>query len=130
MEISSQGHGAKAVAPDNGQVSSEPVAQETSSRYFRTLVGQTLTARTPQGVEIELRLDALNLPGLDSSNAIEPGDSFALRFSGPADHLLPPSIAELTPSGAEPMEIFVVPLGPRHGYMEYEAVFNRATPIS
>jgi len=132
MEVLPHGHSRQAVVIDDSQsAGSEPVGQESSARYFRTLIGQTLATRTPQGVEVELRLDAVNLPRLDASkNGIEPGDSFALRFSGPAEHVLPPAIAKLTPSGAEPMEIFVVPLGPREGCMEYEAVFNRAMPMN
>ena len=131
MEILPHGYSAQAVAADDSQaISSPPVVQESSGRYFRTLICQTLTACTPEGVTVELRLDAVNLLGPNGSmNGIEPGDSFALQFSGPREHVLPPAIAELTPSGAQPMEIFVVPVGPREGRMEYEAVFNRATPI-
>ena len=132
MEILPHGHSTQAVATDDSRgVSSSPVVQESSGRYFRTLVGQTLTARTPEGATVELRLDAVSLLGLNgSTNGVDPGDSFALRFSGPTENVLPPAIAELTPSDAEPMEMFLVPLGPRDGCMEYEAVFNRATPMS
>jgi len=132
MEILPYGHSSQVVVTDASQVaSSVPVEQESSGRYFRSLVGQTLAARTPEGLTVELRLDAVNALGPNNAtNGIDPGDSFALRFSGPSEHVLPPAIAELTPRGAEPMEIFVVPLGPRNGCMEYEAVFNRATPIS
>jgi ribosomal protein S18 acetylase RimI-like enzyme len=132
MEILPDGPGAQGVAAADAEVaSSVPVAQESTGRYFRTLVGQMLTARTPDGLTVELRLDSVNSLGPSASmNGIDPGDSFALRFSGPREHVLPPAMAELTPSGARPMEIFLVPLGPRDGFMDYEAVFNRATPTS
>jgi hypothetical protein len=53
------------------------------------------------------------------------GDSFVLAFRGPLSPVLPSAIAELTPPSAAPMDIFLVPLGPRDGIMQYEAVFNR-----
>jgi ribosomal protein S18 acetylase RimI-like enzyme len=129
MEILPHGQSSQGVATDDSQVvSSAPVEQESSGRYFRTLVGQTLMARTPEGVAVELRLDAVNLlcPGAPP-RGVEPGDSFRLLFFGPREPVLPHAEAEFIPSGAKPMWIFVTPLGIKDGLMEYEAIFNRAT---
>jgi ribosomal protein S18 acetylase RimI-like enzyme len=109
--------------------SSAPVEQESSGAYFRTLLGQTMIARTAQGVAVELRLNAVDpLFQGQSQRGIEPGDSFRLLFFGPREVVLPQASTEITPPGAEPMEIFLIPMGVKNGSMEYEAVFNRAMP--
>ncbi len=58
--------------------------------------------------------------------------SYSLIFDGPADRLLPQSIYSLrlcTEDSHEPLAeedrvVFLVPVGPKEGSMQYEAVFN------
>jgi GNAT superfamily N-acetyltransferase len=104
----------------------EPVEQGMTGRYFLTLVGQTLHARGHDGSMAELVLEsvtALDRSKRQTGRSI--GDSFVLAFSGPLSPVLPSAIVEMTPPSTTPMEIFLVPLGPRDGTMQYEAVFNR-----
>jgi hypothetical protein len=51
---------------------------------------------------------------------------FSAYFRGPGRPILPQQIYKLTHDGMEPLEIFLVPVGPdpKLGGMLYEAVFN------
>jgi GNAT superfamily N-acetyltransferase len=104
----------------------EFVEQGDSAMYFRTLLGQTLVARSQDGVTADLVLESIvALDRHKRQPGIEIGDSFVLAFRGPLSPVLPSATVELTPPSAEPMAIFIVPLGPQDGAMQYEAIFNR-----
>ena len=108
----------------------EPVEQGLTGRYFRTLIGETVTARSSDGTVAQLVLeDVHSLKAPTKGAIVEVGDSFVLRFSGPVSPVLPSAEVLLTPPNAAPMDIFLVPLGPRDGVMKYEAVFNRMKTI-
>lgn len=103
----------------------EPVvAQEMSSAYFRTLEGHTLQARAGH-VTSALVLDTVQTLRI-AANAQTAGDSFVLRFSGPAETALPTATVEITPPGSSSMEIFLTPTAAFDGRVQYEAVFNRS----
>ncbi len=54
------------------------------------------------------------------------GRSFALRFDGPAEPLLPQQIHELLHPDQGPLQLFLVPVvGARPGRLLYEAIFSR-----
>jgi GNAT superfamily N-acetyltransferase len=116
-------------AAEESPLSSElvgPVEQGLTGRYFRTLVGQRMTGRGDDGTIVQLVLEAVHL--LRSSKrgaAVESGDSFVLSFSGPSSPMLGSAEATITPANADPMGIFLVPLGISDGTAKYEAVFNR-----
>lgn len=52
-------------------------------------------------------------------------ESFSLLFRGPMTPLLPQATYRLHHQKLGPIDIFLVPLGPEDGEMQYEAVFNR-----
>jgi hypothetical protein len=52
-------------------------------------------------------------------------ESFSLLFRGPLIPLLPQRTYRLEHEQLGPQELFLVPVGPRDGTMQYEAVFNR-----
>ena len=51
-------------------------------------------------------------------------NAFSLRFLGPLRPILPQAIYRLENAAMDPLEIFLVPLGPHQGGMRYEAVFT------
>ena len=77
-----------------------------------------LVGDEPASIEIEL----VEITRLD---APEPRP-FSLTFRGPLAPLLPQSIHRLEVEGAEPFDLFLVPLGPdrERAHQLYEAVFN------
>lgn len=111
----------QAVAPP----SSSDLVPDTSSVYFRSLLGCELTARhnTLTVPLILRRVEAIALP----KGSVARGDSFTLTFTGPLEPILPCDSINLTPAQGDPLEIFLSPTGPEAGSMMYEAVFNRAT---
>ena len=60
----------------------------------------------------------------------EPGEeddfrqAFSLIFTGPADPILEQQIFELHHPEFNTLSLFLVPLGPKKGQMQYEAVFT------
>ncbi len=101
-----------------------PVDQDYTAPYFRSILHQTCTAQHPSGPTVPLLLTAVDtLPGQASLS-----DSFVLTFTGPLTPLLPDQTLLLTPPTAQPMAIFLVPTGPEHGLMHYQAIFNRELP--
>ena len=57
-------------------------------------------------------------PGGGSRNA------FSLRFFGPLAPILPQAIYPLQNAALGTLDIFLVPLGPKDGFMRYEAIFT------
>jgi hypothetical protein len=52
-------------------------------------------------------------------------DTFSLVFLGPMSPFLPQGIYRLTHEKFGDISLFLVPIGPNRGGMQYEAVFNR-----
>ncbi|MES2391202.1 MAG: GNAT family N-acetyltransferase [Acidobacteriota bacterium] len=97
-----------------------------SSRFFRSLLGHSLTFTGSDGVAIDLILESVYplLPPRPDP-AMDIGDSFVANFVGPLTPVLPVNISSFTPAGAEPLLLTLTPLGPVLGRMTYEAIFNR-----
>jgi hypothetical protein len=136
LNISMEFRGKCDLAPcceEESQPPAEPagsIEQSLTGRYFRTLVGHTMTAQNTDGEIVLLVLEAVRI--LTTSKrcvAVEPGDSFALSFTGPYTPMLKSAEAIITPVNAAPMNIFLVPLGINDGAARYEAVFNRMRPL-
>jgi hypothetical protein len=51
-------------------------------------------------------------------------NAFSLRFLGPLRPILPQAIYRLENAATGPLDIFLVPLGPKDGGMRYEAIFT------
>lgn len=126
-------HRAPAALDSTDQASARdesPVPQDYTSRYFHSLVGQTLAARGTDGTSVPLKLDRVRILDPQGNSVATKGlshepDSFVLEFLGPVERVLPSAIATLTPADGQPMDIFLSPLGPKHGLMQYEAAFVR-----
>ncbi|HYI11938.1 MAG TPA: hypothetical protein VEK57_22980 [Thermoanaerobaculia bacterium] len=94
---------------------------------FEPLIGQKFKLTLPDAQVLELELvDVEELPtGRRRRNAPEPRRKpFSIFFTG--QPLLPQAIYPLQHDalGAEPLTIFIVPVGEVEGGYEYEAVFT------
>jgi ribosomal protein S18 acetylase RimI-like enzyme len=106
----------------------EPVAAEPglTQAYFRTLQGRRVQARSLGGVQVELLVSLVEPLMAARGQRLEMGDSFRVEFLGPLEPVLPSEMVEIAADGDAPQEVFVSPLGPEDGAMQYESIFNRA----
>jgi hypothetical protein len=92
------------------------MAQELTLKFFEPLAGKTFAVQ-PAGT---LKLVSVT-PGRQ-----QPGyEIFSLIFHGPAASVLPQGIYNLQAEGAEPIDLFLVPIGQVGEEIQYQAVFNR-----
>jgi ribosomal protein S18 acetylase RimI-like enzyme len=115
--------------PVAGDAQPQPpaVAEEgLSQAYFRSLLGKAVDVRTMGGVQTVLTVE--NVQPLETARgpAVELGDSFRIEFTGPLEPIVPPETVEITVPGQTPQLLFLSPLGPLKGRMQYEAIFNRS----
>ena len=89
---------------------------------FSKCAKQKCKVQHPDGpLEVELvECRKLTLPGRSGAQR----EPFALLFRGPATPVLPQRIYAIEFSGLGTVEIFIVPIGPESGFMQYEAIFT------
>jgi len=94
--------------------------------HFTPLVGSDFRLPDVPGVSLVLS-HAQNLSRMKKGGVV-PGlptrEPFDLIFVGPMSPVLPQQMHRLEAQGAEPMEIFIVPIGPVEGGMGYQAIFT------
>lgn len=86
---------------------------------FADKLGTTYQVAPGAGGAVALTLRAFE-PLTDSGR---PGGSFRLEFVGPSAPYLPQAIYSFVEDGAEPIDIFIVPVAAEAGGLVYEAVF-------
>ena len=78
-------------------------------------------------VEVELATaNALTSPGQDQTpakGAVQ--ESFSLVFHGPDNRFLPQRIYTFEHDQLGRFDLFIVPIGQKPGFFEYQAIFNR-----
>jgi hypothetical protein len=85
--------------------------------------GETfLVSAEPSGKPLELTLTSVTSWG--APDAAGTSSSFTLLFHGPSEPPLPQRIYPFEHPTLGAFEIFIVPLGPLEGRMQYEAVFS------
>ncbi|HTS11484.1 MAG TPA: hypothetical protein VMH00_05150 [Candidatus Limnocylindrales bacterium] len=89
---------------------------------FSKCAKQKCKVHHPSGtLEVELvECRKLTLPGRAGANR----EPFALLFLGPTTPVLPQRIYPIEFTGLGTMDIFIVPIGPDSGGMQYEAIFT------
>ncbi|MBX7185191.1 MAG: hypothetical protein K1Y01_08625 [Vicinamibacteria bacterium] len=94
--------------------------------HFVPLVGATFRLPDVPGVSLVLA-QAAPLASMKTGGVlpgITPRVPFDLIFTGPKTPVLPQQIYRMETDAAEPMEMFIVPIGPEEGGMLYQAVFT------
>ena len=78
-------------------------------------------------IELELAdAKALTSPGQGQTPAIGPvQESFSLVFHGPDNRFLPQHIYTFEHDRVGRFDLFIVPIGQKPGFFEYQAIFNR-----
>jgi hypothetical protein len=80
-------------------------------------------------LEVELaEANALTYPGQLQPGAKGPTqDSFTLVFHGPDNRFLPQRMYPFEHDQIGRFELFIVPIGQKPGFIQYQAIFNRLT---
>lgn len=90
---------------------------------FASRVGEGFTLTAPDGATLDLTLAEANpMPQAQSSDARR--TPFSLIFHGPREPYAPQGTWQLHNAELGDLELFLVPLGPEHDAMRYEAVFT------
>jgi hypothetical protein len=88
---------------------------------FAGRVGEPFRIHLDDGSSIETRLASARTWGGEQSRGRTP---FTLTFHGPLSPTLPQRIYRMEHDGIGTFELFLVPVGPEGGAMQYEAVFS------
>ena len=94
--------------------------KNTSSQEFKEQLRTMFTIRLSETAAVPLEL--ADVVEKHYSPDVE---SFSLMFRGPLIPLLPQRTYHLEHERLGGQELFLVPVGPQNGAMQYEAVFNR-----
>jgi hypothetical protein len=99
-----------------------------SSRFAPHLGARFSVDAQPHPVELVLQtLEHYTLAASDPRRSGVPGlrsDPFALRFKGRREEPLAQGLYRVIDPEGEPLELFLVPVGPWQDGLLYEAVFN------
>lgn len=95
----------------------ESLVRET----FVPLVDSTFAVGDPASPLLELRLAATGPAGSGLPGQRTP---FSLLFHGPLRPVLPQRVYQLSHAELGELAIFLVPIGPAGGAMQYEAIFS------
>ena len=77
-------------------------------------------------LEVELAsANALTHPGQPQAAVGSLQESFSLVFHGPDNRFLPQRIYPFEHDQIGRFELFIVPIGQKPGFIEYQAIFNR-----
>jgi hypothetical protein len=90
---------------------------------FQPRLGEIFTLLAEDDVRIPLKLTDVSPWGPGASKG-RPRVPFSLVFHTVPEAVVPQAIYRLESDAMEPMELFLVPLGPDERGMRYEAVFT------
>jgi hypothetical protein len=100
---------------------------ETFSPWLKSKFRVTLDSANFLEVELA-EANALTYPGQPQSGAKGPmQDSFTLVFHGPDNRFLPQRMYPFEHDQIGRFELFIVPIGKKPGFIQYQAIFNRLT---
>jgi len=94
---------------------------------FAPRLGETFRLRLQAEHTIDLELiqvTPLRVKTADGRDASRPREPFAILFRGPADRVVPQQIYPVEHDVMGSHQIFLVPIGPDHAGMRYEAIFT------
>jgi ribosomal protein S18 acetylase RimI-like enzyme len=134
MELGDEPEPAASVQETAAQadVEQSPVEPGLTRAYFRSLQGRSVSARSMGGVQAELKISLVEPLAVArrQQRDVDMGDSFRVELLGPLEPVFQTEMIEIASAGDAPQELFVSPLGPQDGAMQYEAIFNRAQPAA
>ncbi len=92
---------------------------ELTPDYFEPHAGENFTLGA-KGASLELKLVEIKRLG----TALRKGGAFSLLFTTAPGPFLPQAIYPITHPKLGALDLFIVPLGPKKGANQYEAVFT------
>jgi hypothetical protein len=90
---------------------------------FRPHIGETFRIIVDDERQLHVALTSVHPWGPEAGKGRSRAP-FSLIFHGAADSFLPQRIYRIENDNMEPMELFLVPIGPDQQGMQYEAVFT------
>jgi len=102
------------------------MAIELSRATYAEFVGRTFRVSREGFATVEMELAEVNdlsRPGQGLPSGVRQ-DPFQLQFRGPADPILPQGIYTFACGDAETGQLFLVPVGPAEGGVNYNVVVN------
>ena len=97
--------------------------KEFNAETFQPRVGELFRVIVDEQWEMQTRLTAVTPWGHEEA-ASRPRIPFSLVFHAAANAVIPQAIYRVENANLEPMELFLVPIGPDAQGMQYEAVFT------
>jgi hypothetical protein len=88
---------------------------------FTPRVGAAFRIAVGDGTHLDVRLTTVEPLASAAGGSRTP---FALTFHGPREIVLPQQTYRIESEGMEPMDVFLVPIGPDQHGMAYEAIFT------
>jgi hypothetical protein len=95
-----------------------------TAEMFAGRIGERFRFRANADAAMDVEL--INATVLGSPSAVDPGrrKPFSILFRGPLTPVWQQRIYRVEHDGMGSFELFIVPVGPKNGGMEYEAVFT------
>jgi hypothetical protein len=90
---------------------------------FQPRVGELFRVIVDEKWEMQARLSSVD-PWSEAAGRGRPRAPFSLVFHAPQGAVIPQQIYRVENANLEPMELFLVPIGPDEHGMRYEAVFT------
>jgi hypothetical protein len=90
---------------------------------FKPHIGETFRIIVDDQWQLQVKLTSVDPWGPEAGKGRSRAP-FSLIFHGPSDSFLPQHIYRIENDDMEPMELFLVPIGPDQQGMQYEAVFT------
>ena len=99
---------------------------KVSQNDFLQYLNSNFSINNDSGESINVKL--VEVSGLSKDNTVSDNSRnrapFSILFSGPMQPTFPQGIYKVEHSAMNPIELFIVPVGPDDIGMRYEAVFN------
>ena len=98
--------------------------ESMTAEKFAGQIGQQFRLRADADTAIQVEL--IDAKVLGSAAASDPSrrKPFAILFRGPMAPVWPQRIYRVEHDGMGTFDLFIVPVGPKNGGMEYEAIFT------
>jgi hypothetical protein len=88
---------------------------------FAPRIGERFRLSAGDGQAMDAKLIEVTPLGASARGGRQP---FSLVFLGPAAPVWPQRIYRVEHEALDPLDLFLVPLGPRDGAMQYQAIFT------
>jgi hypothetical protein len=98
--------------------------ESLTAEMFTGRIGERFRLRADSETAIQVELIDAKVLGSSAAADASRRKPFAILFRGPLTPVWPQRIYRVEHDGMGSFDLFLVPVGPRNGGMEYEAIFT------